>query len=32
MTDIDVEQVTRALTAAVSQVGDARANLTPAVI
>ena len=32
MTDIDVEQVTRALTAAVSQVGDARANLTPAAI
>ncbi len=32
MTDIDVEQVARALTAAVSQVGDARANLTPAVI
>ncbi len=29
MTDIDVEQVTRALTAAVSQVDATRANLTP---
>ena len=32
MTDIDVEQVTRALAAAVSQVGDTRANLTPTAI
>jgi hypothetical protein len=32
MTDIDLEQVTRALAAAVSQVGDTRANLAPTAI
>ena len=32
MTDIDVEQVTRALAAAVSQVGDTHASLTPTAI
>ena len=32
MTDIDVEQVTRALAAAVSQARDTRANLTPTTI
>ncbi len=32
MTDIDVVQVTRALAAALSQVDDPRANLTPTVI